>query len=111
MARTKATVRWLRDPTFVSVPGQRISNKNIRGQRNVPFKRKKTFITTKSCWSKQGNSQETEGYNFKLKLTYVYWINISVDLCECVIVVLKWTTHGKKKEIYSSKSLRRRKSM
>ena len=34
MTRTKATVRRLRQPTFVDVPGQRIGNKNILNRRN-----------------------------------------------------------------------------
>ena len=37
MARTKATVRWLRQPTFVAAPGQRIGNKNLN-KRNSMFK-------------------------------------------------------------------------
>ena len=34
MARTKATVKRLRQPTFVAAPGQRIGNKNILNRRN-----------------------------------------------------------------------------
>lgn len=43
MATTKATVRRLRTPTFVSTTEHRINNKNIlnRRLRNAPFKLKK----------------------------------------------------------------------
>ena len=38
MARTKATVRRLRQPTFVAAPGQRNGNKNFMNRRNSMFK-------------------------------------------------------------------------
>ena len=38
MARRKATVRRLRQPTFVAAPGQRIGNKNIMKRKNSMFK-------------------------------------------------------------------------
>ena len=38
MARTKATVRRSRQPTFVPAPGQRIGNKNIMNGRNTMLK-------------------------------------------------------------------------
>ena len=40
MARTKATVRRLGQPTFMAAPGQRIGNKNILNRRNSMFKLK-----------------------------------------------------------------------
>ena len=43
MARTKATGRRLRQPTFVSAPGQKNENKNIMNRRNTMFKIK-TFL-------------------------------------------------------------------
>ena len=47
MARTKATVRRLRQPTFVPVPGQTIGNKNIINRRNTTFKIKTLLSQTK----------------------------------------------------------------
>ena len=44
MARTKTTVRRLRQPTFV--PGQGIGNKNIMNRRNSMFKIKILFPQT-----------------------------------------------------------------
>ena len=41
MARTKATVRRINAPSFVTAPGQRIGNKNILNRRNARFKIKK----------------------------------------------------------------------
>ena len=43
MAKTKATVRRLRTPSFVLSPRHRIDNKNILNKRlrNAPFKLKK----------------------------------------------------------------------
>ena len=38
MARTRATVRRLRQPTFVPGRGQRIGNKNIMNKKSVMFK-------------------------------------------------------------------------
>ena len=38
MAKTKATVRRLRQPTFVAAPSQRIGNKNIMNWRKSMFK-------------------------------------------------------------------------
>ena len=38
MARTKATVRRLKQPIFVAAPGQKIGNKNIINRRNSMFK-------------------------------------------------------------------------
>ena len=46
MARTKATVRRLRQPTFVPAPGQGIGNKNIMNRRNSMFKIKILFPQT-----------------------------------------------------------------
>ena len=46
MARTKATVRRLRQPTFVPAPGQGIGNKNMN-RRNSVFKIKILFPQTK----------------------------------------------------------------
>ena len=43
MARTKATARRQRQPTFVAAPGQRIGNKNIMNRKNSLFKIK-TFL-------------------------------------------------------------------
>ena len=41
MARTKATVRRLRQITFVAAPGQRTGNKNILNRRQSRLKIKK----------------------------------------------------------------------
>ena len=38
MARTKATVRRLGQPTFVAAPGESTGNKNILNRRNSMFK-------------------------------------------------------------------------
>ena len=46
MARTKATIRRLRQPTFVPAPGQGIGNKNMN-RRNSMFKIKILFPQTK----------------------------------------------------------------
>ena len=46
MARKKATVRRLRQATFVAAPGQRIGNKNILNRKNSMFKIKNLLPQT-----------------------------------------------------------------
>ena len=46
MARTKDTIRRLRQPTFVAALGQRIRYKNILNRRQSKFKTKKLLPQT-----------------------------------------------------------------
>ena len=46
MARAKATVRRLRQSTFVAASGQRIGNNNISNRRQSRFKIKKLLPQT-----------------------------------------------------------------
>ena len=47
MARTKATVRRIRQPTFVLAPGPRVGNKNVINRRNPMFKIKTLLPKTR----------------------------------------------------------------
>ena len=82
MTSTKAILRRL--PTFVAAPGQRIGNKNIRGQGYTTFKLNKP--QTKAIEVKKDSrlvrkmnirriliiSRKTEECSFKLEIKYVY---------------------------------------
>ena len=85
MARAKATVRRLNQPTFLAAPGQRIGNKNMN-RRNSMFNSKKELQQTLRVevkkmdklleeWTSGENhiiSQATEGCGFKIDLFALY---------------------------------------
>ena len=47
MDRTKTTVRRINAPSFVSIQGQRIGNKNILNKRNARFKNETILLQPK----------------------------------------------------------------
>ena len=71
MARTKDTIRRLRQPTFVAPPGQRIGNKNILNRRQSRFKIKKLLPQTLQVEVKK-NGHIARKMNVRRKLLYSF---------------------------------------
>ena len=69
MARKKATVRRLRQATFVAAPGQRIGNKNILNRKNSMFKIKNLLPQTLQIEVKK-NGQVVRRINIRRKAHY-----------------------------------------
>ena len=69
MAKTKVTVRRLRQPTFAAASGQRIGNKIIMNRRNSMFKIKTVLPQTVQVGVKQ-NGQVARRMNARRKSHY-----------------------------------------
>ena len=71
MTRTKATVRRIRQPTFVLAPGQRIRNKNIMNRRNSMLTIKILLPRTRQVEVKK-NNQVVRRINIRQKSHYFF---------------------------------------
>ena len=74
MAIIKATVRRLRQPTFVPAPGQRIGNKNIMNRRYAILKIKNSLPQTKQVEVKKRwlSYKENKRHNV-IRITLFLW--------------------------------------